>query len=301
MSGLFVVPASRPTRRLASGLLASILALSVAGPVGAKPPRENDRCIEAFEHSQELRREDKLLAARRELESCVAPTCPGPIVKACKTWLAEVAQALPSIVFRARRPDGEVVKNASLTIDGAPVPAGLDGQPIDLDAGEHRVTIRTAEGDDATARVTVKAKEKARETWVQLPARKVEPPMPAPPPPPLPSRRGLTAGPATLLSMSAVGLGAFIGLGASARGDANDLRSRCSPRCPSRDVDPIRTKALAADVALGVSVIALGAGLYFAWTRPAPEPTTGAGSAPRLTPFVRFARDHTGAGATLRF
>jgi hypothetical protein len=301
MSARRLALASMRAPQLAVGLGALALALLVADDVGAKPPKDNARCIESFERSQELRREDKLVAARRELEICAATTCPGPISKSCKTWAGEVAEALPSVVVRTRRADGEIIKGASLTIDGEPVAAALDGQPIELDVGEHRLAVRTPEGEEATTRVTLKAKEKARETWLELPARKVEPAAPAAPAelPPEPSRRGFTAGTITLFSASAIGLGAFIGLGASARGDANDLRTRCSPRCPSADVDPVRTKAIVADVSLGISVVALGAGLYFALSRPAPA--SGLATAPRLAPFFLVGREQTGAGATLRF
>ena len=65
------------------------------------------------------------------------------------------------------------------------------------------------------------------------------------------------------LGVGTVALGSFTYFGLSARHDFNRLRGTCGGDCPQPDVDRVRTKAIVADVSLGVSLVSFG---IAAWT-----------------------------------
>lgn len=246
-------------------------ATTIAQTAAAKPSKESAACYDDFERSQELRREHRLVEAKAALSHCASPTCPVAVSRPCEKWLAEVTAALPSVAVHAETWKGDPIKQGTLSIDGTDR-GELPLAPFALDPGEHTFVLR--QNGETVARVTIVLAEGDRGRDVLL--RGVKPEVEAPPPPPpaapLPRgdhpRRGLSAGPIALFATSAVGLGVFTIVGLGARSDAADLRSRCSPRCPSSEVDAVRTRALVADIGLGVSVVSAAAGLYLALSRP---------------------------------
>ena len=260
---------SRVRRWLGAALLA-LAASSTAHVAFAKPSKEVAACYDDFERSQELRREHRLVEARAALTHCAVKTCPVAVSRPCEKWLAEVNATVPSVVVRAETGAGEPIEEGTLSIDGN-VRGELPMVSLALDPGEHtfvlrragetvaRATIVLAEGDrdrDVLLRGLVPTQGPAPVTPVALPAAPIDRP-----------RRGLTAAPIALFATSALGLGVFAVVGAGTRSDAADLRSRCSPRCASGDVDPLRTRALIADVGLGIGVVSAAAGLYLALSR----------------------------------
>ena len=98
-------------------------------------------CIAASEKGQQLRDQQKLLAAREELIACSREECPKPVKKDCTELLEDVVRRIPSIVLRVKDPKGEDVIDASVAIDGKTVASHLDGRPITLDPGAHDVRI----------------------------------------------------------------------------------------------------------------------------------------------------------------
>jgi hypothetical protein len=280
-----------------------------SGSALAKPSKETAVCIDNFERSQEHRRDQRLLQARTELLLCAASSCPAAIQKPCNKWLSEVAKELPTIVLRVESNEGATLSTARANLDGEASTKAL-GVPIELDPGQHTVRIRDASGEETSLSITVQPGEKDKMVVVRLPPKPVEPATSAPAPaavsPALPPRRGLTAGPIALFSTSLVATGVFAVLGSQARSQANELRDRCAPTCPHDQVDPIRRKALVADVALGVGVVSFGLGLWAALTRPAPAQTTSSlsnlpASAPRWFPTVGVGPGGATLGTSLTF
>jgi hypothetical protein len=289
---------------------ATVLALSFsARPAAAKPSKETAVCIDNFERSQEHRRDQKLLQARTELLLCAASSCPAAIQKPCNAWLSEVAKELPTVVLRVESAEGATLSTATANLDGEASTKAL-GVPLELDPGQHTVRVRDASGEEASLTVTVQRGEKDKMVVVRLPPKAVEPP-PAPPSERAPAsspRRGLTAGPVALFSTSLVAAGVFAFAGSKARSDANELRDRCAPTCPHDQVDAVRTKALVADVALGVGVVTLGLGLWAALSRPTPEKASAAATgAPegigvrRWLPVVGIGPGRTTLGTSFSF
>lgn len=290
-----LLPRSRRVLPLVRALAAATAAL-VATAAEAKPSKETTACIDAFERSQEHRQAQQLVAAKADLEVCAADKCPVSLARQCKPWLAEVSAALPTVVVRAKDERGAEVSAATLIVDDLPaVPLPREAWP--LDPGAHRLTVRLPGGEEARANIVLIAGEKQREVVVAF-APSAPPPVVVPPAAPgLPPRRGLSAGPLALFATSAVGAGLFVTFGSLARSERDDLRTRCSPACSDAEVGRVRTKSITADVALGVSVVTLGLGLYAALSRvPAAAPT-----ATRVRPTFDVARDHAGASVALTF
>lgn len=268
----------RPLARRGVGAVLVLGSLLTSATALAKPSKESSACYADFERSQELRRAHRLIEARASLSHCAVPTCPIAVSRPCEKWLAEVEAAIPTVTVRAETAAGEPIKQGSLSIDGA-VRGELPMVTFSLDPGEHTFVLRQSGETVARATIVLAEGDKSREVLLRGPRPGGEPTPSGPPSttgPATPNdrpRRGLSAGPIALFATSAVGLGLFAIVGAGARSDANDLRTRCSPRCPSSDVDGIRTRAIVADVGLGVGVVALAGGLYLALSRPASSVT----------------------------
>jgi hypothetical protein len=112
-------------------------------------------CVDADTAGQDHRRAGKLLQARAELTTCADATCPEMVRTDCRDRLAELKRALPSIVVAAN-----VTGTGFLTLDGASI--GLGGEPVDVDPGEHELTLTVPGHAPVTKHVAVKEGEKLR-------------------------------------------------------------------------------------------------------------------------------------------
>lgn len=124
-------------KRIAAALVAAGVVATLAIPARSDDMKE--ACATSFEAGQKLRREGKLRAARKELVICAAESCPEIIAPACGKWLQEVDAAMPSIVVVARGPKGDQVGDVRVLVDGELVASALDGKPLAIDPGKHRL------------------------------------------------------------------------------------------------------------------------------------------------------------------
>ena len=197
----------------------------------------------------------------------------------------------PLTALRARVPTITVkvpadVPDAKVTLDGAPLPAGLWGTAITVDAGPHYIEARAAARTPFTMTIMTELRE-AEVVDVKLPAEVVAEPVapaaarPAPEPAPPPSTEqaktdsvhrsqagALVAGAAAIV-LAGAGVGAFV----VAASKQSDGQAACAARATSCDDlrGPVRTFDW---LALGAWVGAAGAaGLAVVlWTRPASSP-----------------------------
>lgn len=94
------------------------------------------QCIDASENALALRKQGRLLEARKMLAICSVTACGQEIKNTCEERIAEISRSLPNITFEAKDSDDTDVVNATATIDGTRgVP--LKGQPWELDPGTH--------------------------------------------------------------------------------------------------------------------------------------------------------------------
>jgi hypothetical protein len=126
-------------------LTASIVALAAfLGAPGLARAQDIDQCINASEKAVALRKAGKLMEARASLSRCSASTCPEAISTSCQRRLADVIQAIPSIVFTAKDGNGHDLAAVALTVDGAAYSDHLDGTAMELDPGQHDFRFEVA-------------------------------------------------------------------------------------------------------------------------------------------------------------
>jgi hypothetical protein len=100
-------------------------------------------CGDTYVSAQKLRGEGRLLAARGALTACVR-ACSGTFREECSGWLSEVSARVPSIVIRALDRDGNDITDVSVAVDGEQVASTLDGKPVELEVGRHKVVLARA-------------------------------------------------------------------------------------------------------------------------------------------------------------
>src|SRR4051794_12629458 len=113
--------------------------LTFAAPPAS--PQEKKACAVASEKAQALRSEGKMIAARELLLVCARDICPTVVRKDCSRWVAEVDEALPSIVVAAKDEDGHDVTDAKVFVDDQPFSDSLDGKAQPIDPGAHVVRL----------------------------------------------------------------------------------------------------------------------------------------------------------------
>lgn len=233
-------------------LLSGSIGLAVATSATRAHADPVEECANAASRGQTLRDGGQLLEARSAFGKCVETSCPAALRKDCSEWFTDVEQRTPSVVVRIVGLDGKDALDATATLDGTPVT--LDGRAIPVNPGRHTVVAERPRGLRAQTTIMLSEAEKSRVATLVLDA-----------PPADGARRTasyvlLGVGGAALVTAGIVG---FVGLRQWV-----DLESECRPRCSGDDVSSARAKFVVADVALGVSLLALGAGAVLLLTAP---------------------------------
>ncbi len=256
----------RPTGLTAVALLAGVL---WAPTSRAAEPKE--ACIAASTDGQTFRAERRLLEARHKMLECAQPSCPEIVQAFCSRWLVEIEDQLPSLVVHVVDPGGAELSDAQLTIDGNR--AKLDGRPVPTDPGTHQVFAETSTGERLSSEVSLAPGEKAKlvvlrvlrpvlsatalapatasaTTAYTTPYRTEE----------RPPSRGVPAGAWILGGTAAVAFGTAAYL----IYDAYHKLDVLAPACSESPTAPGRADVLAADVATGIGVAALGSAVAWA-------------------------------------
>lgn len=281
------------------GALALLTLALAASPATAAPTKadatragkaEKERadkaaCVVAYEKGQVERAQKHLVRARTALVAC-ASSCPATAQRECVAWLAEVDAALPTVVLRARL-GGQDTADVRVLVDGVELAARLDGAALAVDPGERRFRFEHPPDAPVEKSVVLGEGDKRRAIEVDFAGAS-----PAPPP----SR--FTWPVLALGGMGVVGLGAFAVLGITGASRYGELKDTCAPKCAVSDTDPLKTRFLVADIALGVGVVALAGGAYLFLRGPS-APAAPAPAA-RWRPSFDVARAPGGAMATIR-
>jgi hypothetical protein len=262
---------------------------------GERPSSDVEACFSAAEQAQPLMKQHKLRAAQLRLQVCARESCPRAARNDCRTWLADVTRAVPTVVFVAReeRPSGEsrAVDDVRVSVDGEVLVAShLDVTAVPLDPGVHTVTFVHPGFDPVEQRIDVREGERDREVDVVFRANTPASGAPFPPPPPVrvPERpeppETTTSRPVPLAvyglagaGVAALGVGvAFEALGLSARSHLVDT-CQSTRSCATSDVDSARNRVLVGDIAVGVGALLLAGSAYFYFTRDT-RPSSSAGT-----------------------
>jgi hypothetical protein len=258
------------------GSLCLAATLARARPAWGAPPTKVE-CVAANETGQDLRQTGKLLAARTSLASCLAASCPGPVREDCAQRLADVEQAVPTVVFVANDASGKDLSAVRVSLDGQPWLEKLDGKAAPIDPGAHQFRFETEGIPAKEANFVLSEGEKNRRIVVVL-ASAVER-APAPPvAPPAASPRvqrsigiGLAVG-----GVVAAGIGGAFGL--VAKSSQDHAVAQCqggNPNdCPPQAVNDSHTahdQAAISTVAFVAAGALLTAGAIVYFTAPSGE------------------------------
>lgn len=227
------------------------LALGIAAgwPASALGAPTKQECVAAFEDGQKLRAKGALTEALRNFQTCAEGGCPDLTKVDCTKWLSEVEGSLPTLSFAVVDGSGKDVSVVRVTVDGKPVLERLDGKALAVDPGPHQLLFEAPAQPPLKVEIVVREGEKNRRVEVRLGAS--EPP------------RSGKVSPATwaLGAVGLVGLSVFGVLGGLGLSEKSDAETSCSPGCSDDVVGSIRTKFIAADVALTIGLLSLGAGV----------------------------------------
>ncbi len=199
-------------------------------------------CIAAAEDGQKLRDDGHFLSARARFVTCGQEDCPSPVRGDCLKWLDELDKRTPTVVVAATS-HGKDAPDVRVTIDGVVVSSRLDGRPIPVDPGEHRVRYETAHEEAIAETIIVREGEKDRALRVRF-SPDVVPARPAP---------TLAYGMTGVAAAGVASFALFAILGYS------NIQS-CTGNPSGCDIASSKTQTLTefviADVSLGIAVIA---------------------------------------------
>jgi hypothetical protein len=237
------------------------------------------QCADAYVQTQTARKASKLRGAREQVLLCAQNACPDVVKKECAVWLTEIDASMPTVVFEARDASGSETSAVRVFFDGQVLKEQLDGKAVTIDPGEHRVRYELEGQAPIEELVVIREGEKNRRLSITFLKA-----APGTSPPGSDTSGGGAGGvpPITYVlgGVGVVGIGLFATFGILGVSDKSELEDTCAPNCSESDVDGVRAKLIAADVSLGVGVVALGvaAVLFFtappATAAPAPAPAT---------------------------
>lgn len=242
------------------GILTLVGALALFVPSAARAAPTREACADAYEGAQRAMKASRLLSAREAITVCLDDACPGFLRADCAKWLTDVERLTPSVVILA---GGEVGAGVRVTVDGVLWAHPLDGRAHEMDPGYHTIVVALPGEPARTRRVLIKEGEKAQRVDLEAPREHVRD---AAPPSNNRNASALSPGAIALFAVgaaSAVGFGVFAAVGRSEQSDLDG----CRPYCDAADVDRARRHYLAADVFLGVSVVALATATILTLTR----------------------------------
>jgi hypothetical protein len=250
--------------RLAAVLVATVAVYAALDAVPAhaqENPAEAEACFTAAERAQPLMKQKRLREARAELEVCARDVCPKVARVDCRNWMADVANAQPSIVIFAHETNDEHemrdVEGVRAIIDGAIFIDKVDTTPIPIDPGRHRLRLERQGAEPLELTVDVAEGEKARavhfywkRSWVTKP--------PGPVSRPTPPLVYVLGG----VGLVGVGVGTYIEL--TALGRRSTELDVCKGTCTQARVDDVRNLTRAGDITLGAGILFLaGAGVVY--------------------------------------
>jgi hypothetical protein len=271
------------------GFLLGWAIVAITSVAGAGDPKAD--CIAAADQGQQLRDDGKYRAARDKFVTCSKSACPKPVAAGCTQWLKQLDDGTPTVVLAVKDAHGSDVADVRVTFDGEPLVQTLDGQPIAVDPGPHKLRFEREGSEPVEQSVVVRAGEKLRAISVTLPDKKGSAPIYDTPEQKSKSvgvftARNITVGSLVLLGGGALAMGLVFGLQAQSDADrAQAIRMRMpstacrgmtSPDCMDlgKAVDAQNSDASISVVFWIVSGVLVASGIVAlaAWPKDKPAP-----------------------------
>jgi hypothetical protein len=229
------------------------------------------KCVQLSNDGADLRDAHQMLAARNTYRSCVTEAdCPAVVRSECSAALDELGAIIPTLIVALRDEHGHDLLGGTLLLDGKAV--ALDGSAFEVDPGVHELTAVSGTLR-SQLRVLAVEKDTGRRIEIVLQPPKANLASDAPPPPasaPLLLASTVPRSDLPLYALAGVAALGGTSFGYFALTGHSDLRDldRCKPGCPPSDVSRVRTQYLAADISLGVSLVALAGAGYWLLSTP---------------------------------
>lgn len=253
----------RAQRRRSAIVLVMRLQLGL-GVAWASPAQAQnvDQCIESTAEGQKLRDGGDLIGAEQQFVQCASNACPAVIRQDCQNWLSELGPSIPSLRLVLKSEGGN---QGRVLLDGRQV--RVSSSPIRVNPGEHEIQWELEGHETSVTSVTIGVGSRGKVVEVapgpKLSAEKRE------------EGFSLAQVPTVSWVLGGVGvaaIGGFAAMGIVARSEFNSLQEQCGDDCPPELVDPTKNLAIAADVFLGVGILAIGTGTVLAFVLPNDEP-----------------------------
>lgn len=251
----------------------------VASPA---PPTVNE-CVATHREAQSLRQQYRLVESRGLLIECSNSACPGPVRRDCLRWVDEVGAQLPSVVFRVDSKGGDPVSNVKIYLDDELLSPSMPTRAVDVNPGPHRFRF-VADGKPPIEQDIVLVEgEKYKSVVIEFEpepkplqppdssSNRVQPPSTITNSSTQPPPRQLRPVPVATYVLGGVGLlalGSFATFAAWHQSLMSELEQECAPNCEKEYVDKLRTRAMIADISLGVGVASLVTATAFYIWRP---------------------------------
>ena len=192
------------------------------------------RCTAAYEEAQELRRQERLMAAKSELSICVQ-TCPAILLTDCVRWQSEVDALMPTVLLRATDDRGRPIP-ARVLLDGTLLLDRWTEAPVAVDAGDHTFRFETPTGLSQEVRVSLHSGERGRDVHAALFATAPAPvrlTAGSPPSRPVPRAAWVVGGVGAFV-LTAGGALALVG-----HVQESHLSHSCAPHCTPAEVSTV--------------------------------------------------------------
>ena len=242
---------------------------SAEAPAGDPSQPSRAQCLDAHRNAQELKHGGKLLEAQEHLAICSSGSCPGVVISDCGTWLADLEQSTPSMVFELRL-DGKEASRASVFIDDKPVVDRTHA--VKVNPGRHTVRVELPPFEPHEEDVVLPEGQRMRLISVQFTSKPKEAARAvdtAAPPKQLVRPTPVLVYPLGALGIVGLGgFGAFALLGKSEQTKAED---GCAPRCSDAEVSKMKRWYTVADISAGVGAAALVGAVIVYLARPTRE------------------------------
>lgn len=230
---------------------------------------QRTQCFEAHRSAQELKRESKFVEAHAHLLICSEGGCPGAIIEDCGSWLGDLEQLTPSVVFQVDV-DGKDAPDAQIFIDDVAVQNTSGG--VQVNPGSHTIRASIPGAEPLTQKVNLPAGQRMRLITFKFesaPASALPSAQPVDKP-----VRPVPIAVYPLLGVGVAGLAAFGVLASLGKAEQNKLKDSCAPNCSADDMSKMKTMYLIGDISAGVGAAALVAAGIVYMVRPAKKEKT---------------------------
>jgi hypothetical protein len=158
-------------------------------------------CIASSEQGLELRKQEKLIDARKTLAACATTKCPDEIRSVCEQRITEINAAIPTIVFDVTDAAGVPQTAVKVSVDGTVVATQMTGRGVPLDPGTHSFRFEVAGQSAVEKKMLLREGDRERHETVVVGGAAATTPAqtspvapatgaPAPPSPPPPAETG---------------------------------------------------------------------------------------------------------------